>query len=372
MTTKLKEVAVGLDGCVYKPAFTCTEGHKYPSQKYISKLMRQGEWKMKEEIERYRYLRLAELDPHMEYFISDPEACSLTGEDIEKFKAAKRECIDDVIQPYKAVNYVDGGNDMYSIFEKIIDINENGGYVSLNDFDKYFDAFDNIINGVALLNENGVYHLDIKPENIVFTETPGDYPNFKLIDFGLSRSASNPPKSTFGTPPYIPPEMYMFTENGNTISKNYSEYFDITVPSMNIPIISRPPVTYYEKMPNKAKYVKADVWALGMILDGIYNIIMHMNGPYATARLEIYTLLKTRIINPMLDTDVNYRLTIEEVKKEYNNFMLELAKYPADPRETTLAPTAGGIFKRNKKQLRKTKKKRHGNKKKKAKKTSKK
>jgi serine/threonine protein kinase len=361
MTTKIKELAVGLDGCVYKPAFTCKEGRKYPLKNYISKLMRKGEAKMQEEIENYRKLRLTELDPDMEYFISNPEACSLTDEDIDNFHKAKKDC-NNVATPLKAVNYIDGGKDMYSLFENIININDNGGYVSLNDIDKYFDAFDNIIKGVALLNENGVYHLDIKPENIVFMETPETYPNFKLIDFGLSRHASNPPKHTFGTPPYIPPEMYMFAGNGITLRENYSNYFSRTVPTMNIPINEIPPINYYEKMPDETKFVKADVWALGMILYEMYSTIMV--GPYEEARLEIYTLLKNRIIDPMLDTNVNDRLSIQEVKEMYNDFMIKLAEYPADPQDTILAQTSpttsggiGGIRGCLKKKSRKTKRK---------------
>lgn len=331
MATQTKEIAFGVDGCVYKPAFNCAEGHKYPEKNYISKLMRKGMPKVKEEIDNYLSLGLQELDPDMQFFISEPEECTLTAADTENYYRSKENC-NDVSRPYKAINYVDGGKDLFVVLETINDIYDSGGYVSLNEIDGYFDAFNNIINGVAVLNENNIYHLDIKPENIVYTKKE-PYSDFKLIDFGMSRNAAvNPPTTTFGTPPYIPPEMYMFNTKDKTIRENYIDYFARVAPSLQVPL-QKPPLAYYEAMPNEQKYEKADVWAIGMTLLDMYNTVMA--GPYDAERLEIYNLLKEKIIDLMLSANVEERLSIQEAQDMYNDFMFEITKMPKDPRQTT-------------------------------------
>ena len=41
-----------------------------------------------------------------------------------------------------------------------------------------------ICEGLQHMHENNVVHLDLKPENIIFTDE--SYKNIKLIDFGAS------------------------------------------------------------------------------------------------------------------------------------------------------------------------------------------
>ncbi|KAG5841765.1 hypothetical protein ANANG_G00170330 [Anguilla anguilla] len=65
-----------------------------------------------------------------------------------------------------------------------------------------------ILEGVAFLHENGVVHLDLKPQNILLTsEAPlGDV---RIVDFGLSRvvSGGQELREIMGTPEYVAPEI---------------------------------------------------------------------------------------------------------------------------------------------------------------------
>ena len=59
--------------------------------------------------------------------------------------------------------------------------------------------------GIMHLHQIGIMHRDIKPENILL-KVKGDLNTVKLIDFGLSKSATNT-KSFIGTQGYLAPEM---------------------------------------------------------------------------------------------------------------------------------------------------------------------
>jgi calcium/calmodulin-dependent protein kinase I len=59
--------------------------------------------------------------------------------------------------------------------------------------------------GVLHLHKIGIMHRDIKPENILL-KSKGDLDSVKLVDFGLSKSATTT-KSFIGTQGYLAPEM---------------------------------------------------------------------------------------------------------------------------------------------------------------------
>src|SRR3989338_2438185 len=57
------------------------------------------------------------------------------------------------------------------------------------------------------LHSRGIYHLDIKPQNILVSEKEGK-PTAKIIDFGLA-GFSSPDRKQVGTPGYMAPEMIL-------------------------------------------------------------------------------------------------------------------------------------------------------------------
>jgi serine/threonine protein kinase len=83
-----------------------------------------------------------------------------------------------------------------------------------------------ILGGIAYMHKYRVYHLDMKPENVIICEGKGNDDIAKIIDFGLSRSATLQAKSqrfeapghwaTQGTNGYINPEAWDWAGNDIT------------------------------------------------------------------------------------------------------------------------------------------------------------
>lgn len=46
-----------------------------------------------------------------------------------------------------------------------------------------------IAKGLQLAHQNGIYHLDLKPANVLFQAQLNQPPNMKIIDFGLAKIA---------------------------------------------------------------------------------------------------------------------------------------------------------------------------------------
>jgi serine/threonine protein kinase len=68
---------------------------------------------------------------------------------------------------------------------------------------KLLRVFERIAAGLAHMHAKGVYHADLKPNNILL----GRGTNVKIIDFGLARVQGDPPKDRVqGTPEYMAPE----------------------------------------------------------------------------------------------------------------------------------------------------------------------
>jgi serine/threonine protein kinase len=68
--------------------------------------------------------------------------------------------------------------------------------------------------GLASAHAQGIVHGDIKPANLFLASDSAGHSRIKLIDFGIARSTSNPPRGgevsdvLLGSPPYAAPEQF--------------------------------------------------------------------------------------------------------------------------------------------------------------------
>ena len=81
-----------------------------------------------------------------------------------------------------------GGETLEQYFERLFeDPDENIKNIEIK-FLVFMKKLDKLFNGLVELKNNGISHLDVKPNNIVVN---GDNGDFKFIDFGLSGKYSN-------------------------------------------------------------------------------------------------------------------------------------------------------------------------------------
>lgn len=84
-----------------------------------------------------------------------------------------------------------------------------GGWVTTveNLESNLFSIAKQLIEGVAFMHEQGVAHLDFKPENIIMNSSTGQ---LAIIDYSVSRCVRSPDEMITdfaGTPAYVAPEV---------------------------------------------------------------------------------------------------------------------------------------------------------------------
>jgi serine/threonine protein kinase len=186
-------IASGGYGCVFNPALKCANTNTYiDSSNHISKLMTIKHAKEEyDDIVKYAPI-ITKIPNYKNYFIiDDVYLCSpdtLEKQDLENFNdrcsALKRDNIDETninkkLDKLVMLNIPYGGIDVekyvntlsYETPELFIKLNQS--LVAL------------LLNGIQTINDNHIYHCDIKDSNIL-VDTTSDNIHCRLIDWGLS------------------------------------------------------------------------------------------------------------------------------------------------------------------------------------------
>ena len=223
---------------------------------------------------------------------------------LDKSKIVEKDDLERIIREmkiYKEINHPNvikvfemlDTNKFYMIIMEFYERGELFNYIVENERLKeeetaYF--FYQIINGIEYIHNKGIAHRDLKPENLLLDKEK----KLKIIDFGLSNffDGKNYLSTPCGSPCYASPEMVAG---------------------------------------NKYDGFKIDIWAIGIILyaclcgylpfedddnDILFKKILQCKLDYP----RYLSKLSKDIMNKILVTDPNKRITIEQIKK--HNFYL--------------------------------------------------
>jgi serine/threonine protein kinase len=271
---------------------------KHPDRKYVSKVLLDRQ-NGQEEWQNYARLNLISIDPEMNYFIGEAERCELTQEQARMV----RKRVDMILDDSYILNYVYGGGPALDVLLKKTDVNLI--YV--------LRGLENIFQGIALLHHHGIYHLDVKEANII---PGGSFAPFRLIDFGLSRTVSNPPTEVTGSLLYMPIEMNFI--KSTKISPFIFNIFlkQVFLPNlMTVDLVvdpsTIPGLTSFESLTTLEKYSKVDIWALGIILQ---RLLPRVNSGVALALHPV--------IRALLEPNVHMRPDAAQALRLYQQFLI--------------------------------------------------
>jgi serine/threonine protein kinase len=271
----------GSYGCIYSPAFPCERPDAVNSGNRISKIFKTKLWEQNDFYKTYNEEKaiydnisphLRSIDPHEEYFIYKYHQC--------KFK--KSPYINDIstrcndantvfksrpdIDYHWALNFSKGDRDLHNIIQSLPP--DRLQYIAL------LKQLEHVIEGIHKLNKKGIYHLDIKPGNIVIQNNV-----LKIIDFGLCKKLHPSdlshkheifrsvyeywPIESLWLSDQLTPNM-IDTHIRNYANKPYIRRLKSTFPDANITLSQIP-------LDDHRIYNNIDVWSFGMILYEVYK-----------------------------------------------------------------------------------------------------
>jgi hypothetical protein len=168
----IKYVAKGGFGCVFRQAVPCTKGEKGVG--YVSKLFEDAN-AANEELRMHRDT-IQRIDPTGIFTLKLAKSCKIDTAEIqrEEFKKCRFRLANQTTKLTQII-YQDGG----------IDLTEAAKSVP---FELIFGALGSIFTGIKILQKHDICHLDIKPQNMVFSPVTG---KLRLIDFGLATKLSD-------------------------------------------------------------------------------------------------------------------------------------------------------------------------------------
>ena len=201
-----KAIAAGTYGCVFKPPIKCGDGRK-GYEKGVSKLLTNKNAEEEMEVINNVMPVLSEIPNNERYFIPNSKMpfydCKIgefTDEDLDnstvcsnleyiqnldksKIEKAKK-FIRDNKKDFTIIQQADGGIELKKFIDTVpIKTLTKDFLQKLNE-----NICDLIKNGVVKMNEKGLLHLDLKPENMVIEP---ELPLIRIIDWGFAKQVNN-------------------------------------------------------------------------------------------------------------------------------------------------------------------------------------
>lgn len=196
ISTKNNNIFCGAHGCVITKNYCCLPDKICPDK--ITKIFFNIKERNEEFVKYTTELKLNAIDNEEKYFIGNAEECNIKFNELDEPQKSK--LLDKInncnnYNPYNpnyplentqiqntffnGISYTNGGLSLLKFIE------DETNTLKLKDFIKILQALGNVFEGLVLLHTNGIYHLDLKPENIVIKEE-GDAYHCRIIDFGDS------------------------------------------------------------------------------------------------------------------------------------------------------------------------------------------
>lgn len=337
-----KMVAKGAYGCGYKPAIRC-EGEDEREPGVFSKVMSSEEAEKEMKITEL----LQPIDPEQKYFLYPLKLCKLNKELLDPIENNLTKC--NVIYDEDAVllQFREGGLslDNYNIRTK-------NAYAFFRDFRHFFE-------GLVILQEAGIAHLDIKFENLVFKHTEDGGFSFRFIDFGLTSEITEYNPILHAYYDYRPwPYEIKFawkTFNHNKIKlEKFIEANSHVVSFIKGYDLEKLNSLYenMDKMKREEKWPlaksKVDVYSLGVVLAIFFQELIPFfeSGVVFNKKMGTFTILEKERNNPfingvvnellypmynflqkILDLDYRSRLDAKQALEEYSALLPAIKKY---------------------------------------------
>ncbi len=321
------------NSCIYNPNLI-SENYNKRDSNLISKLLPKNEFE--NEVELVKDLGIHKIDKNNKYFIIPIEA----DEVIEIDKENDNYLLD--CKKFENHNAQNLNRDFIHIIESYGGETLDNTINNINKFNlkQIEEILKNIINlfkGLILLKNNKIFHMDIKPDNIIVDKEL----NLKIIDFGLATKETNIKYMSFNEPyyRYWSPDFIIFLinktqfMNTNFIYSHIYKTYNHNLPIKLIEYINNTTVFYFNFI-NKSNLSinelykitlnQIDVFSLGVCLFEIFNNKLNYIINKYIDNSGNFELDLINLIIKMLNGDPLKRITIDEAFMEY---LIILNKY---------------------------------------------
>jgi serine/threonine protein kinase len=223
----------------------------------------------------------------------------------------------------KVINFKNGGVSLYEYY-----INNEIKY-SNGSFDIFYsllNSFLNVFQGIDKLNRNGIYHMDLKPQNLLIDEDN----IIRISDFGNTLVESNITEdykyeTHIVSPGYKPPELFTLVNGALYVFTMYLGSSSVKNVK-NIDTINSPDKfqTYFLSLnlTNKQKYEKVDVFSLGIMIMELLSYFNH----YSDYNIITKNMIEktNELVDKLTKMNPRERPNSSEALALYNDFLSEI------------------------------------------------